>query len=165
MTTEIKPHIRGKYFLQIDDNYRQQSVEKNFVTLEDAVKTFYATVKARTIDNYGNEKVKHRDAVKAIAEIENRTVEEVRNDIGRCTDNFGIYKNSSVKIEEIENAAAEVEEVNAEKNSLAEKVAEIKKRPRKSAIDWAGTKVFEKVFLAENIFAMLKTLCKNYRVA
>ncbi|MBQ9441570.1 MAG: hypothetical protein IJU55_00970 [Selenomonadaceae bacterium] len=60
-----------------------------------------------------------------------------------------------------------------------------KKRPRKSCIDWADA-IFQNVTLpeifkaqkelkkylklgqielAENIFAMLKTLCKNYRAA
>ena len=127
VTTEIKPHIRGKYFVQIADNWREQSVEESFVTLEDAVKIarimhselrkvsrhIYATVKARTIDineycfradhwttlfeidNYGNEKIKHRDAAKAVAEIENRTVEEVIGDIGRTTEDYGIYHSTA----------------------------------------------------------------------
>ena len=138
VTTEIKPHIRGKYFVQIDDNWYQQSVRENFKTLEDAVKVarimhselckvsrhIYATVDARTIDiskycfraddwttffeidNYGNEKVLRRETVDAIAKIDNRTVEEVRNDIGRSTDNYGIYKNSAVTVE---NAPAEID--------------------------------------------------------
>lgn len=76
---------------------------------------------------------------------------------------------------------AEVEEVNA----VAEKIAEIKNRPRKSVVDWTDA-IFQNVTLpvifkaqkflkkylklgqldlAENIFAMLKTLCRNYRAA
>ena len=137
VTTEIKPHISGKYFVQIDDDWNQQSVRKSFATLEDAVKIsrimhkelckvsrhIYATIEARTvdiskycfrsddwttffeIDTYGNEKVLRRETIDAIAKIENRTVEEVRNDIGRCTDNYGIYKNSAT-VKEI-NAPAE----------------------------------------------------------
>ena len=308
VTTEIKPHIRGKYFVQIDDNWYQQSVRESFKTLEDAVKIarimhselckvsrhIYATVDARTIDiskycfraddwttffeidNYGNEKVLRRETIDAIAKIDNRTVEEVRNDIGRCTDNYGIYKNSAAEVEnildEIDNGnyaiksiesriekitsefnevkdtaeqlkakeiqflidcaneeidfakkriadamkeingknidgakaevagmierieyaeetfdransvLAAVEEINAEKNSLKAKVAEILNRPRKSVIDWKATfedmKISEilnlqkdlkkflklgQIDLAENIFSMLKTLCRNYR--
>lgn len=143
VTTEIKPHIRGKYFVQIDDNWYQQSVRESFKTLEDAVKIarimhselrkvsrhIEATVDARTvdiskycfraddwttffeIDNYGNEKVLRRETIDAIAKIDNRTVEEVRNDIGRCTDNYGIYKNSAAAVEKL---ITEVDAVNAE---------------------------------------------------
>jgi len=69
-------------------------------------------------------------------------------------------------------------------DELKAKVAEQRARPRKSIIDWAGTfeemritelfdlqKDFKKhlklgeVELAENVFSMLKTLCRNYRAA
>ena len=132
VTTEIKPNSKGKYFVQIDDNWRMQSIRESFATLEDAVKIarimhselckvsrlIYATVDARTIDinkycfradhwttlfeidDYGNEKIKHRDAIKAVAEIENRTVEEVTGDIGRTTEDYGIY-HSTAKVEEV----------------------------------------------------------------
>lgn len=130
VTTEIKPHIKGKYFMQIDDSWYQQSVRKNFSTLEDAVKIarimhselrkvsrhIEATVEARTvdiskyyfrsddwtkffeIDNYGNEKVLRRETVDVIAKIDNRTVEEVRNDICRYGDNYGVYTNSAAAV-------------------------------------------------------------------
>lgn len=144
VTTEIKPHIKGKYFMQIDDSWYQQSVRKNFSTLEDAVKIarimhselrkvsrhIEATVEARTvdiskyyfrsddwtkffeIDNYGNEKVLRRETVDVIAKIDNRTVEEVRNDICRYGDNYGVYKNSAAA--DVEKLIAEVDAVNAE---------------------------------------------------
>ena len=55
VTTEIKPHIRGKYFVQIDDNWYQQSVRENFKRLEDAVKfarsIASATAEIRTFSN------------------------------------------------------------------------------------------------------------------
>ena len=69
-------------------------------------------------------------------------------------------------------------------DKLKAKAAEQRARPHKSIIDWAGTfeemritelfdlqKDFKKhlklgeVELAENVFSMLKTLCRNYRAA
>ena len=71
----------------------------------------------------------------------------------------------------------------AENNLLKEEIAEILNRPHKSCIDWTDA-IFQNVTLpeifkaqkflrkylklgqldlAENIFAMLKTLCRNYR--
>ena len=54
-------------------------------------------------------------------------------------------------------AAAEVEEINAEKNSLQAKVAEILNRPRKPVIDWKAT--FEDMQISE-IFNLQKDLKK-----
>ena len=73
----------------------------------------------------------------------------------------------------------------AEKNPLKEKISEILNRPHQSCIDWTDVifqnvtlpeifkaqKNFKKflklgqIDLAENIFSMLKTLCRNYRTA
>lgn len=135
VTTEIKPNTTGKYFVQIDDNWRMQSIRERFATLEDAVKIariihselrkvsrlIYATVEARTvdinkyyfradhwttffeIDDYGKEKIKRRETVEVIAELDNRTVEEVQNDICSYGYDYGVYTNS-----------AEVEEVKAD---------------------------------------------------
>ena len=106
VTTEIKPNTTGKYFVQIDDNWRMQSIRENFVTLEDAVKIA---------------RIMHSELRKVsrliYATIKARTVEEVTGDIGRRCEDYGIY-HSTAKVE-VENT-----KLAAEKNNpLQEKIA------------------------------------------
>ncbi len=99
------------------------------------------------------------------------------NDIERFypyADGVALLADNEIKMADISTVA--------EKNPLKAKVAKILNRPRKSVIDWKATfddmkiseilnlqKEFKKylklgqIDLAENVFSMLKTLCKNYR--
>ncbi len=177
-TTEIKKFEVGKWYYDLFDSAKRPAYKvtrrtKKMVTLID---DFGEIIKRKISIDLGVEEI-HIGGIDSLDETALKATAFCTNaeEIQKAEDDLAYSLGQD----------AEVEEINAEKNSLKEKVAEIKNRPRKSAIDWADA-IFQNVTLpeifqaqkflrkylklgqldlAENVFAMLKTLCKNYRVA
>ena len=114
----------------------------------------------------------------------------VNNELIACLEDYIVDIDAAAEVEKVNaNTASDNKEPTIfDKAKLIDKlkakVAEQRARPHKSIIDWAGTfaemritelfdlqKDFKKhlkfgeVELAENVFSMLKTLCRNYRAA
>lgn len=178
INAEIKKFEVGKWYYNVLDSiktpaYKILSRTKKMVTLTDE---FGEIVKRKVRVELGIEKI-YIGTTDSIDEA-------ILESNCFCTNIEEIQKAEEDLAYSIAQDAEEIEDDsddNTEKN-LAEKVAEILNRPRKSIIDWKSTfdemriseildlqkdlKKFLKlgqIELAENIFSMLKTLCRNYR--
>lgn len=117
--TESKiPHGSGNYRVGGYDFSRRQSLNADFQTLEDAIKFArllnkaymkagkkipvpVAAIKSAgvaekilTINALGVERIYHRDAIHALANLDKRTPEEVKSDITLFDDDYKVYKNT-----------------------------------------------------------------------
>ena len=76
--------------IEVTVETRRMNIDKNCFRADEWI-TFFE------IDQCGNEKIKRRETVNVIAELDNRTVEEVQSEISSYGDNYGVYTNTALK--------------------------------------------------------------------
>ena len=123
----------GKVSRHIEVVVESRTMDINkLCTRADDWTTFYE------IDNYGKEFVKRRETVDAVAELDERTVEEVQSDICSYGDDYGVYKKSAKE--------------SAEKKSLDWQSVSIKQKEFKKAYLQGNLKVASELFETLKIF-------------
>ena len=76
--------------IEVTVETRRMNIDKNCFRADEWT-TFFE------IDQCGKERIKRRETVNAVAELDERTVEEVQSDICSYGDDYGVYKNTVAK--------------------------------------------------------------------